>query len=311
MCFGTRLYHDAVRKNRTISRIATALIPAGGYGTRMLPFTKLIPKELLPLGTTPIIQHILEALSQAGIKDTIVVTKKNNPILKNYLTKNTTSLIEFLRQNKKTFEIKMLKKIPRLMNLRFIIQKGPYGSATPLISSKKYLKNTPFIYKTSDDLIIGGKGEFNELIKAYNKFGCSCLTVIKITDTSDLKKYGFIKGKELNSGYIEVENIVEKPGIGSGYELATVSSCLLTSDFMQYLEPALEMKGKGAEFYLNDVLKLALKNGIKIIGVESKRSVYLDLGNKTELLKSNVLYGLHVNENRAEFKTWLRHLINK
>jgi len=294
-----------------MKKIRKAIIPAAGFGTRFLPQTKAMPKEMLPIVDKPVIQYVVEELVDAGIRDIIIVTGYHKRLIEDHFDAPNGDLIENLRMggDKKKHLIAEVEKISDLANFIYVRQKGPYGNGTPLLNARHIIGNEPFIYAWSDDFIVAKPSRFKQLIAAYEKYGYSCMGGVRATKDEDYNRYGFVGGKILEPGIIDASIVVEKPGKDkTPSDLATVSGFLFTPDIFGYLDQVVENLKADQEFYYNDALKLMLAAGKHILGVEIKNGKYYDTGNKIEYLKTVVEFALEHPDMNGKFKEYLRNL---
>lgn len=294
-----------------MKKVTKAVIPAAGFGTRFLPQTKAMPKEMLPIVDKPVIQYVVEELVEAGIEDIFIVTGYHKRTIEDHFDAPNLDLIENLRMGgeKKKPLLEEVEKISNLANFVYIRQKGPYGNGTPLLNVRHLIGNEPFIYTWSDDFIVARPSRFKQLIAAYQKYGCSCLGSVKVTKNEDYKRYGFAGGREIDDGIIDADVILEKPGKEKApSDLANVSGFLFTPDIFKYLDKALLNLKEGDEFYYNDALKLMLADGKRILAVEVKGGKYYDTGDKIEYLKTVVEFALKHPDINGEFRQYLASL---
>jgi len=293
-------------------KIRKAVIPAAGFGTRFLPQTKAMPKEMLPIVDKPIIQYVVEELVEAGIKDIIIVTGYHKRTIEDHFDKPSMELVENLRMGgeKKRPLLEQTEAISDLANFVYVRQKGPYGNGTPLMNVRHLVGDEPFIYTWSDDFIKAEpKSRFKQLIEVYEEFGCSVLASIKATRDEDYDRYGFAGGSQIRDGLIDMDTVIEKPGKANApSDLANVSGFLFTPDIFSYLQTAYEKLEEGNELYYNDALKLMLEDGKQVLAAEIKGGKYYDTGNKIEYLKTVVSFALERNDLNGEFKQFLREL---
>jgi UTP--glucose-1-phosphate uridylyltransferase len=292
-------------------KITKAVIPAAGFGTRFLPQTKAMPKEMLPIVDKPIIQYIVEELVDAGIKDIIIVTGYHKRTIEDHFDYPNLDLVENLKMggDKKRPMLEGVEKIANMANFIYVRQKGPYGNGTPLLNVRPIIGDEPFIYTWSDDFIVSRPSRFKQLIAAYEKYGWCCLSGVKATKDEDYERYGFVGGRELEPGVIDANVIIEKPGkANTPSDLATVSGFLFTPDIFGYLDKAVSKLEPNQEFYYVDALKLMLEDGKHVLGVEIKDGKYYDTGNKLEYLKTVVEFALNHPELRGGFKDFLKSL---
>jgi UTP--glucose-1-phosphate uridylyltransferase len=289
-----------------------AVIAAAGFGTRFLPQTKAMPKEMLPLVDKPIIQHVVEELVSVGIKDIIIVTGQAKRAIEDHFDSPTEDLIVNLRLGgpKKEPLLKMVQDVSQMANFVYVRQKGPYGNGTPLMNVAHLIGDEPFIYTWSDDFIDATPSRFQQLIDVYKKYQGSVLAGIQATKDGDYSRYGFAAGTEVEDGIIDTTAIVEKPGKENApSDLATVSGFLLTPDVFDYLRKAQEQMGETDELYYNDALKLMLQDGKKVYAAKIKDGRYYDAGDKLEYMKTVVDFALRREDIGEDFRKHLERAI--
>lgn len=295
-----------------MSKIRKAVIPAAGFGTRFLPQTKAMPKEMLPIVDKPIVQYIVEELVGAGITDIILVTGYHKRTIEDHFDAANLDLIENLRMGgeKKRPLLEEIEKISTMANFIYVRQKGPYGNGTPLLNVRHIVGNEPFIFAFSDDFIHSHpKTRFQQMVSLYEEFGCSILSSIRAEKDEDYDRYGFAGGEEIRPGLIEARVIIEKPGKDAApSNLANVSSTILTPEIFNYLEKASENLNEGEELYYNDALKLMIEDGYKVIAAEIENGKYYDTGNKLEYMKTIVEFGLKHKDINGKFRQFLKDL---
>ena len=295
----------------TKQKVTKAVIPAAGFGTRFLPQTKAMPKEMLPIVDKPVIQYIVEELVDAGITDIIIVTGYHKRTIEDHFDSPSTDLIENLKMGgeKKKPLLDSVMKISNLANFAYVRQKGPYGNGTPLMNVRHLIGDEPFIYTWSDDFIAAEPSRFKQLLSAYEKYGYSCMAGVRAKSDADYDRYGFAGGTELEPGGIDCTTIIEKPGKANApSNLATVSGYLLTPDIFDYLDTVLTNLKPGAEFYYNDALKLMLADGKHVLATEIKNGKYYDTGNKLEYMKTQIEFALKDPDMNGAFKQFLQSL---
>lgn len=295
-----------------MQKIRKAVIPAAGFGTRFLPQTKAMPKEMLPVVDKPIIQYIVEELVDAGITDIVIVTGYHKRSIEDHFDRPSLELVENLRMGgeKKKHLIDQIEKVASMANFYYVRQKGPYGNGTPLMNVRHMIGDEPFIYTWSDDFIKAApNSRFKQLLEIYEEFGCSVLASIKATKDEDYDRYGFAGGKSIRDGIIDIETIVEKPGKDNApSDLANVSGFIFTPDIFNYLQKARENLQEGAELYYNDAIKLMIEDNKKVLAAEIKGGKFYDTGNKLEYLKTMVEFALDHPEVSDAFRAYLKDL---
>lgn len=295
-----------------MKKIRKAVIPAAGFGTRFLPQTKAMPKEMLPIVDKPVIQYVVEELVNAGIEDIIIVTGYHKRTIEDHFDRPSMELVENLRMGgeKKMQFLEEAERIADLANFVYVRQKGPYGNGTPLMNVRSIVGDEPFIYTWSDDFIKAEpKSRFQQMIEVYEKYECSVLASVRAKTDEDYDRYGFAGGEEIEDGLIDAKILMEKPGKHNApSNLATVSGYILTPDIFDYLDRVLENLNEGDEFYYNDALKLMLSEGKRVLAYEIKNGKYYDTGNKFEYMKTMVEFALAHPAINGDFKEFLKKL---
>lgn len=293
-------------------KIRKAVIPAAGFGTRFLPQTKAMPKEMLPVVDKPIIQYVVEELVDAGIKDIIIVTGYHKRSIEDHFDRPSLELLENLRMGgeKKKHLIEQAEKIANMANFIYVRQKGPYGNGTPLLNVREIVGDEPFLYTWSDDFIKAEpKSRFKQMIEIYEEFGWPVIAGIKAEKPEDYDRYGNAGGRELRDGLIDVESLIEKPGKDKALsDLMIVSGYLFTPDIFSYLDQALAALKAGDELYWTDAVKLMLSDKKHVLAAEIKGGKYYDTGNKLEYMKTVVEFALEHSELSEEFRKYLKSL---
>lgn len=294
-----------------MQKITKAVIAAAGFGTRFLPQTKAMPKEMLPLVDKPIIQYVVEELVSVGIEDIVIVTGQNKRSLEDHFDKPSEDLVANLKAGGKSKQryLKMINEIANMANFVYIRQKGPYGNGTPLINAEHLIGNEPFLFTFSDDFIRATPPRFQQMIDVYNRYKSPVISVIKVASDDAYDKYGFAGGREIAEGIIDVNKIAEKPGKKlAPSNLASVSGYLLTPEFFNYLHQSKDNLKTGEELYSNSALKRMLLDKKRVIACEIKNGRYFDAGNKLEYLKANIELALEEDELRKPLSDFIRNL---
>ena len=273
-----------------------AIIAAAGFGTRFLPQTKAMPKEMLPLIDKPIIQYVVEELVEAGIKDIIIIGSANKRAIEDHFDAPNEELLANLRAGgaKKQPLIDIVQRLSEMANFVYIRQKGPYGNATPLACASHLIRHDePVIYTFADDFIAASPSRFQQMIEASESLHGAVLSCKKITDDSEFDRYGVINGQQIKDGVIKMTNIVEKPGkTNAPSDLASVSSYLLPGEIFGYLEKAKEKFDSHGEFTIQPIMQEMIDDGFDFYGVEITNGTYYDTGDKLEYLKTVIDFGL-------------------
>ena len=273
-----------------------AVIAAAGFGTRFLPQTKAMPKEMMPLIDKPIIQYVVEELVAAGIRDIIIVGSANKRAIEDHFDGPNEDLLANLRAggDKKRPLIDLVHSLSEMANFVYVRQKGPYGNATPLACAAHLIgPDEPVIYTFADDFIDATPSRFQQMIAAAEKLDGAVLSCKKIIDDAEFDRYGIAAGQQLDDGTIAITNIVEKPGKANApSDLASVSSYLLAADFFPYLERARQEFNGHGEFAIQPIMQRMIDEGHSFYGVEITNGTYYDTGDKLEYLKTIIDFGL-------------------
>ncbi|MBI5622049.1 UTP--glucose-1-phosphate uridylyltransferase [Candidatus Falkowbacteria bacterium] len=286
-----------------MQKIRKAIIPAAGFGTRMLPATKAMPKEMLPIVDKPVIQYVVEEAVASGITDIIIVTGSNKRAIEDHFD-YSPELDESLRKQGKDKQRRELKQIAEMANFVYVRQKGPYGNGTPVLNCAPLIGDEPFAVLWADDLVIGKKPRLKQLIEVYEEYGDPVLTAIK-TNQAGTKKYGIIDGVSVQKNVLRVKSVIEKPGPQRAPSLwGAVGGYVLTPDIFPVLQKT--KMGHGGELWLVDaIFALSKKRSIYARLIEGR---YCDAGSPLGLLKTNIELALHRSELSQEFKKYLRAL---
>lgn len=290
-------------------KVRKAVIAAAGFGTRFLPQTKAMPKEMLPLVDKPIIQHIVEELVAAGIEDIVIVTGYHKRSIEDHFDHTSTDLKNNLKNAGKDKILDEVKKISGLANFAYIRQKGPYGTGTPILNAAHLIGDEPFIYTYADDFVVSTPPRFEQLLSVHEANGGSVLSCVRRDDDADFSRYGYVGGDEISPGVVDINSIVEKPGSRdqSPSDLASVSGYLLEPSIFEYLAKLLENYDDSHEFQMQTALQQMMDDGIKVYGCEIQAGKYYDTGNPMEYLKTVFDFALQRDDTGPELSAYLRN----
>jgi UTP--glucose-1-phosphate uridylyltransferase len=177
--------------------VRKAVIAAAGFGTRFLPQTKAMPKEMLPIVDKPIIQYVVEELVGAGVQDIVLVTGYHKRTIEDHFDKISADLEANLKQGGKDDLLEQTRHITDLANFAYVRQKGIYGNATPILNASHLIGDEPFIYAYADDLFTGTPSRFQEAVDHYNEFGGSVLPCISLSADDEYDRYAVISGQQV------------------------------------------------------------------------------------------------------------------
>jgi UTP--glucose-1-phosphate uridylyltransferase len=298
-----------------MAKVTKAVIAAAGFGTRFLPQTKAMPKEMLPLVDKPIIQYVVEELVDAGIKDIIIVNGYSKRNIEDHFDYPNQDLVSTLKAGgpDKQQLLKEVEDIATLANFVYIRQKGPYGNATPVYNARHLLGDEPFIYTFADDFIVANPGRFKQMIQLHEEMGGSVLSCIQMSQDDEYNRYGVIDGKDVpgKTGVMKVSRLVEKPGKEQApSNIASVSGYLLEPSILPYVERSLESRDPSKEFMIHTAMQQMMDEGHEFYGYQIPDSTYYDTGNKLEYLKTVIDFALKDPEMRDAVLAHMRSKIN-
>ncbi len=290
-----------------MKKIKKVVIPAAGFGTRFLPQTKAMPKEMLPIVDKPVIQYVVEEAIASEIEDIIIITGSNKRAIEDHFDEPTEDLIQNLIQGKKHKLLDEIKKISQMANFIYIRQKGPYGNGVPVLSAEPAIDNEPFAVLWGDEFIYSKPPRLAQMIKVYEKLGGIIISGVKIEKKEDLSRYGIADLEHVEKNIYKIQKIIEKPNPDEApSNIATHGAYILPPEIFKALK---ELKpGKGGEIWLVDAINLLKKGGIPIYTVVIENGKYYDTGNKFEYLKTVVEFGIRHPEIKDEFKKFLKTL---
>ncbi len=284
-----------------MKNITKAVIPVAGFGTRFLPFTKAMPKEMLPIIDKPTIQYIIEEAVSAGIKDILIVTAShsNKRAIEDHF--DASKSLETMLEEKEKFEfLEMVKDISHMANIHYIRQKEARGLGDAILCAKTFMGDEPFAILLGDDVVVSDEPAIGQLVKAYEETGCSQMGVQEVEE-SQVNKYGIVD----SAGEKEVEimsDFVEKPSIENApTNKAVLGRYILTPTIFKYL--ADQTLGAGNEVQLTDAVKRMMdEEDVYACTFNGKR---YDIGDKLGFLKATVDFALEREDLKAEFAEFL------
>ena len=287
-----------------MKKVRKAIIPAAGYGTRFLPATKAMPKEMLPIVDKPVIQYVVEELVEAGIEQIVIVTGWHKRAIEDHFDRHLE--LEYkLKESGKLEQLDQIKKISEMAEFVYVRQREQRGNGDAILTAKNIIGNEPFIVFWGDDFILAEPSRARQLMEYYDKYQTTILGGVRTNDPEDTKKYGFAKGVEMSDGAIKIEELIEKPGVDkSPSNLAIVSGQVYSPDIFEALEEVGKTIEPGRELvYIDGVNKLR-QEGKDAYAVEIKGGKYYDCGNVTQYLKTNIEMALRrpdINGNILQF----------
>ena len=270
------------------TKIKKVVIPVAGFGTRFLPATKAIPKEMLPIIDKPLIEYAVDEAVDAGIEEVIFITSHTKIAIENHFDSNFELEEKLLRSNKESF-IPLINP-EKYKNIRFtyVRQKSMKGLGDAILHASHLINNEPFAIILADDLIISEKSCLQQLMDIHEKTDLSVIGVNKVPDNK-VSSYGVIDPSDHDSGSIQIKDIIEKPTFENApSNLAVVGRYILSSDIFSYLEKVSEDKSN--EIQLTDAIKMMLADE-KILACEYAGDKF-DCGSKSGYVEATIYMAL-------------------
>lgn len=271
-----------------MNKVRKVVIPVAGFGTRFLPATKAMPKEMLPIIDKPVIQYIVEEAVASGIEDVILVTSHTKRPVEDHFDDNPV-LESWLKASGKKRALEEIRAISKMANFIYVRQKGPYGNATPIMNAKHIVGNEPFAVLFGDDLFDCQVPRLKQMLEVFEKYGDPVLSAVKVS-AEDTNKYGMIEpGARVAPRVYEVKGVVEKPGPDKApSRLASVGGYVVTSDIFDEIK-TLKRSASGEYVVLDAISKLMQKRAVYAREIEGD---YYDTGSKVGWLKANLAAAL-------------------
>lgn len=284
-------------------KIRKAVIPAAGLGTRVLPASKALPKEMLPIVDKPAIQYIVEEAVKAGITDILIITNRGKGVIEDHFD-HSIELEAMLEKRGNTEMLDELRRTASLGNIYYIRQRVTRGLGDAVLRAREFIGDEPFAVLYGDDVIIGETPAIGELCDAYEKYGKSVVGIKEVPDEL-LVKYSSLDVEPLGAKLFSVSDMIEKPSLDKKFSnYSVLGRCVLDSEIFNILERI--PLGAGGELQLTDAMReLAVRDGM--VGVDFSGKRY-DMGNKLGILKANIEVGLNHPEIGEGLREYLKNL---
>ncbi|MBF0709835.1 MULTISPECIES: UTP--glucose-1-phosphate uridylyltransferase GalU [unclassified Gemella] len=290
-----------------MKKVRKAIIPAAGYGTRFLPATKAIPKEMLPIINKPTLQYIVEEAVAAGIEDIIIVTGKQKRAIEDHFDKNFE--LEYELNKKEKFNLlEKVKQPSELANIHYVRQKEMAGLGDAILTAKSFIGDEPFVVLLGDDIVVNELGDpaTKQLVDQYEKTNSSVIGVQTVADNAT-HRYGIIDPASQDDRLYEVTRFVEKPAPGTApSNLAILGRYLLTPGIFKHLEK--KYVGAGGEIQLTDAIQM-LNEEEKVYAYDFKGNRY-DVGETDGFIKTTIDFALK-SELRDDILAYMKEKIDE
>jgi len=274
-------------------KVRTAVFPVAGLGTRLLPATKAMPKEMVTLIDRPLIQYAVEEVIAAGVERVIFISARSKRALEDHFDR-TPELEYQLAESGKEQVLEEMKRLSLMCDITYVRQKEPKGLGHAVLCAKEAVGGEPFAVILPDDIIMGRVPVTSQLIERYNQTGKSVVSLMEVP-AEDTSKYGIVKlGREEDKGLYKLDGMVEKPKENPPSNMAIIGRYILSPDVMKALETT--PRGAGGEIQLTDaILEVANKQGVYGYLFEGER---FDCGNKYGLFEAVISFALNREDMR-------------
>lgn len=287
-----------------MKKVKKAVIPAAGLGTRVLPASKSMPKEMLPIVDKPAIQYIVEEAVAAGIEDILIITNRGKSIIEDHFD-HSVELEQRLQAGGKEAALKEVLELSSLANIHYVRQKETKGLGHAVACAKAFVGDEPFAVLYGDDVIISDDSACGQLCRVYEEFG-KPVVGIKSVPRDQISRYCTLAVSSVRDNVYDVSDMIEKPTEDQIMSLFSIlGRCVLTPDvfdILENLEP-----GFGGEIQLTDAMRIMAQNG-NMMGVDYVGKRY-DMGNKLGILQANCEVALKRDDLGEEFAAYLKELV--
>lgn len=292
----------AISLNKTIKK---AIIPAAGLGTRFLPATKAMPKEMLPIVDKPTIQYIIEEAIESGIEDIIIVTGKGKRAIEDHFDHNF-ELEDNLAKKEKWDLLEKVKETTNV-DIHYIRQKEPKGLGHAVWCARKFIGNEPFAVLLGDDIVQAETPGLKQLIEQFEETQCSVVGVQKVAE-NETHRYGIIDPSSIEGRRYQVNKFVEKPAPGTApSNLAIMGRYVLTPEIFEFLDR--QEIGAGGEIQLTDAIQHI--NETQIVYAYDFEGKRYDVGEKMGFIKTTIDFALQNDEIKDEIFEYLVQIVNE
>lgn len=294
-----------MKQNSEYKRVRKAIIPAAGLGTRFLPATKALPKEMIPIVDKPAIQYIVEEALAAGIEELLIVIGRDKAAIEDHFDKSY-ELEKDLEERGKLELLSAVSKISDMADIHFIRQKSPLGLGHAVNKGRIFAEGEPVAVLLPDEIMDCETPCIRQMIDVYEQYGCTVLGVRQVPD-EEVSRYGIVDGSEIESGLFRVSDMVEKPAREDApSNLAIIGRYIITPEIFDALETI--TPGAGGELQLTDALRVLLsEQGMLAKTVEGSR---YDSGDKFGFLQATVELALKRPDLGPAFREYLKKLLS-
>ena len=289
-------------------RIRKAVIPAAGFGSRMLPATKALPKEMMPIVDKPAIQYIVEELVDSGIEDILIITGRGKRAIEDHFDRNV-EIHHALREREDRQMLETLERIEELADIHYVRQKEMMGTGHAIAKARKHIGDEPFAVLFGDDLVVSDKPCIGQMMAQYEKYSASILGVTEIPQEL-VGSYGLVKAKEINDVFL-VEGIVEKPDPSEApSNLAMIGRYIFEPEIFEFLEKV--EPSPGGEYLLTAAIQMMVQS--RAVYACAIQGEWHTVGDLLSYLKTTVSFAMDHPAIGKAFREYLDangHSLNK
>lgn len=287
-----------------MKKVRKAVIPAAGLGTRVLPATKVMPKEMLPIVDKPAIQYIVEEAAASGIEDILIITNRGKGLLEDHFDRAPELERRLAGDPAKKAILNQVVGISKLANIFYVRQKETKGLGHAIGCAREFVGDEPFAVLYGDDVILGEDPACGQLMRAYEQFGSGVVGVKEVSREA-IRKYSSLKVEHIQDNYFRCTDMVEKPQPGQEFSLYSIlGRCVLPPEIFDILDNT--PPGAGGEIQLTDAMAtLARRDGMTAVDFTGTR---YDMGNKLGIMQASVEVALRHPEIGEDFRTYLKEL---
>ncbi len=287
-----------------MKKVRKAVIPAAGLGTRVLPATKVMPKEMLPIVDNPAIQYIVEEAAASGIEDILIITNRGKGLLEDHFDRAPELERRLAGDPAKEAILNQVVGISKLANIFYVRQKETKGLGHAIGCAREFVGDEPFAVLYGDDVILGEDPACGQLMRAYEQFGSGVVGVKEVSREA-IRKYSSLKVEHIQDNYFRCTDMVEKPQPGQEFSLYSIlGRCVLPPEIFDILDNT--PPGAGGEIQLTDAMAtLARRDGMTAVDFTGTR---YDMGNKLGIMQASVEVALRHPEIGEDFRAYLKEL---
>ena len=289
-----------------MKKVTKAIIPAAGLGTRVLPATKALPKEMLTIVDKPSLQYIVEELVSSGITDIVIITGRNKNSIEDHFD-FSYELENTLKNDNKLDLLEKVSHISNIANIYYVRQNMPFGLGHAVLKAKSFIGDAPFVIALGDDIIYNPeKPVTKQMIEKYEIYGKSIIGCQEVAK-EDVSKYGIAKlGHKFDEATYQMLDFLEKPSVNEApSRTACLGRYLLSGKVFKYLEET--KPGKNGEIQLTDGILAMMRDNEEVLAYDFIGKRY-DIGSKFGLLRANIEFGLRNEETKEDIKEYLKKL---